>query len=314
MNNLMPVRIGDVKQITPIIREFTFESLNQALLPFSSGSHIVVNMPLKDRTIRNAYSLMSDPLESHQYQIAVRLQENSRGGSRYLHEQAKVGDILQVSPPLNLFSLHSRAKHHIFIAGGIGITPFISHIKYLLHIGGSFELHFACRDQLSNAYEQLLTSLFQDQIHIYSERTRQRLNLKQLFSRQPLNSHVYVCGPDRLIEGVQQSATALGWCQSRIHWEAFTSPAPGIAFDVNLLKSQKKIHVASEFSLLEALENHGIDVPNLCRGGVCGQCAVKYHHGEVDHQDHFLSEQEKQHLLMPCVSRTKHGCSIDIDL
>ncbi|MFU8926110.1 PDR/VanB family oxidoreductase [Acinetobacter puyangensis] len=314
MSTLMPVRIREVKQITPIIREFTFEGVEQDLLPFSSGSHIVVNLPIQDRVVRNAYSLMSDPLNCHQYQIAVRLQEQSRGGSRYLHQQANVGDILKVSAPLNLFALHSHARHHIFIAGGIGITPFMSHIKHLLHVGGSFELHYACRDQLSNAYEQLLTELFKDQIHIYSDATGKRLDLEQLLQNQSLNRHVYVCGPDRLIEGVQQAATALGWCDRRVHWEAFNAPPAGAAFDVNLIKSQKKIHVASDYSLLEALEKNGIEIPNLCRGGVCGQCATRYQHGEVEHHDHFLSEQEKQHLLMPCVSRAKHGCSLDLDL
>lgn len=314
MNNLMQVRIQKVAQITPIIREFTFEATEQSLLPFSSGSHIVVNLPLQDRIVRNAYSLMSDPLDCKHYQIAVRLQEQSRGGSRYLHEQAKVGDMLNISAPLNLFSLHSQARHHIFIAGGIGITPFISHIKHLLHTGGSFELHYACRDQLSNAYEQLLTELFKDQITIYSERTGQRLNLENLLQKQRLNTHVYVCGPDRLIDGVQYAAAKLGWSDHRVHWEAFASPVAGTPFEVNLLNSQKKIQVASDYSLLEALEKNGVEIPNLCRGGVCGQCAVKYHNGEVDHHDHFLSEQEKQQFLMPCVSRAKHGCSIDLEL
>lgn len=314
MNQLMQVRIRDVKQITPIIREFTLEGVDDALLPFSSGSHIVVNLPLQDRVVRNAYSLLSDPQDNRQYQIAVRLQEQSRGGSRYLHQQAKTGDVLNVSAPLNLFSLHSQARHHIFIAGGIGITPFLSHIRHLLHTGGSFELHYACRHQLSNAYEQMLTTLFKEQIHIYSERTEQRLHLDDLLRKQGLNSHVYVCGPERLIDGVQQAAKQLGWAQNRVHWEAFSSPAPGTPFDVHLIHRQQSIHVPGDYSLLEALEKHGVQVPNLCRGGVCGQCALKYRNGEVEHHDHFLSDAERPHLLMPCVSRTKHGCSIDLEL
>ncbi|KGT47459.1 PDR/VanB family oxidoreductase (plasmid) [Acinetobacter sp. ANC 7454] len=314
MNSTVAVRVKQIKQITPVIREFSFEATEQALLPFSSGSHIVVQLPLADRVLRNAYSLMNDPSHPHEYQIAVRLQEQSRGGSRYLHEQVKVGDQLRISAPLNLFSLHSQAQHHVFIAGGIGITPFMSHMRYMLHAGSSFELHYACREGISNAYEDDLKYLFQDQVHIYSEKTQKRLDIEQLLGQQNLNTHVYICGPERLIQAVITTAKKLGWSPNRVHWEAFNSPAPGQAFDIHLSKSNKNIHVPSDFSMLEALEAHDIQIPNLCRGGVCGQCVTGYSQGEVEHLDHYLSVQEQQHSLMPCVSRAKAGQCIHLDL
>ncbi|MGQ1513308.1 PDR/VanB family oxidoreductase (plasmid) [Acinetobacter baumannii] len=314
MNNLISVKVAQIQQLTPVIREFSFEAVDQTLLPFSSGSHIVVQLSLQDRILRNAYSLLSDPYNTQRYQIAVRLQEQSRGGSRYLHEQVQEGDILKISAPLNLFSLHSQAKHHVFIAGGIGITPFLSHIHQIMHANGSFELHYACREQLSNAYESMLQQLFPAQLHVYSDRTATRLNVYDLLKAQDLHTHVYVCGPDRLIQEVLNTAQQLGWSKHRVHWEAFTAPAAGTAFQAYLSKSQKSIDVPSDYSLLEALEKNAIEVPSLCRGGVCGQCAVKYQHGEVDHHDHFLSPEEREHLLMPCVSRAKQGCRIELDL
>ncbi|WEH93193.1 PDR/VanB family oxidoreductase [Acinetobacter soli] len=314
MSQLIPVQVTQIQQLTPVIREFSFEALEHPLLPFSSGSHIVVHLPLQERILRNAYSLVSDPYQPQRYQIAVRLQEHSRGGSRYLHEHVKEGDVLNVSAPLNLFSLHSQAKHHVFIAGGIGITPFVSHIRQLIHTDGSFELHYACRDQLSNAYESVLDQLFPSQLHVYSKRTASRLDIAQLLQQQDLHSHVYVCGPERLIQAVLDTAQQLGWSKHRVHWEAFNSPPPGIPFEVYLSKSQKSIQIPSDYSLLEALEANEIEVPNLCRGGVCGQCVLKYQHGEVEHRDHFLTGAERQNLLMPCVSRAKQGCRIELDL
>lgn len=103
MSQLIPVQVTQIQQLTPVIREFSFEALEHPLLPFSSGSHIVVHLPLQERILRNAYSLVSDPYQPQRYQIAVRLQEHSRGGSRYLHEHVKEGDVLNVSAPLNLF-------------------------------------------------------------------------------------------------------------------------------------------------------------------------------------------------------------------
>ncbi|OAL83110.1 PDR/VanB family oxidoreductase [Acinetobacter terrae] len=314
MSQIVPVCVTRIQQITPMIREFSFEAVDQKLLPFSSGSHVVVQVPLQDRIIRNAYSLLNDPYDQHHYQIAVRLQEQSRGGSKFMHEQVKVEDQLNISAPLNLFSLNSQAKHHVFIAGGIGITPFLSHMKYLLHAGGSFELHYACRHGLNNAYEDLLIQLFADRVSIYSERTQQRLNIQQLLEQQDLNSHVYICGPDRLISTVVTTADQLGWSAKRVHWEAFSSPIPGAPFDVHLSESQRRIHVPSDYSLLEALEKEGIQVPNLCRGGVCGQCSTRYSQGEVEHLDHYLTHQEQQHFLMPCVSRAQQGHCLHLEL
>ncbi|ATO21199.1 oxidoreductase (plasmid) [Acinetobacter sp. LoGeW2-3] len=308
------VRVKEIQQITPVIREFSFEAVDHPLLPFSSGSHIVVQLPLPDRVLRNAYSLLNDPYDQHEYKIAVRLQEQSRGGSRYLHEQVKVGDQLSILAPLNLFSIHSQAQHHIFIAGGIGITPFMSHMRFMLHAGDSFELHYACRDGISNAYEADLKQLFNDQVHIYSEKNQQRLDVEALLSQQHLNTHVYICGPERLIQAVASTAEKLGWSPNRVHWEAFNSPAPGIAFDVHLTKSDRNIHVASDFSMLEALEANGVEIPNLCRGGVCGQCVTPYSAGEVEHLDHYLSLQEQQSLLMPCVSRAKARQCLHLDI
>lgn len=313
--NTLSVQVTDIRQITPVIREFSLSPTEAQLRSFSSGSHIILQLPTQERLIKNAYSLISDPFDRHQYQIAVRLQEHSRGGSKYMHEHVAVGDVLNVTAISNLFALNSRARHHVFIAGGIGITPFISHMKALLHSSGSFELHYACRDGISNAYEDVLSVLFSDQVQLYSEKTKRRLEIKNLLSAQDTNSHVYVCGPERLIQEVTEIAQSLGWSKNRVHLEAFAAPKPGVAFDVELSQSQKRIHVPEHLSILEALEAEGVDVPNLCRGGVCGQCMTKHHSIEVDHQDHFLDQDEQQQYLMPCVSRAKKvGQCLNLEL
>ena len=310
MNRLW-VRVAEMKVLTPVIRELTLEPVEGALLPFSSGSHIVLELPLKDRVLRNAYSLLNDPNDTQHYQIAVRLQEQSRGGSAFVHEQIKVGDRLAISAPLNLFALHSKAQHHVFIAGGIGITPFLAHMKYLLHRGGSFELHYACREGISNAYQEMLLQLFGDRVHLYSN--GKRLNVAAVLADRALHTHVYICGPETLIEAVQQQATALAWSPHRVHWEAFQAPPVGEAFSVQL-RSGRQIDVPSDFSLLEALERAEVQVQSLCRGGVCGQCVVQYSAGEIEHHDHFLGDDERQHALMPCVSRGKAGQCLQLNL
>lgn len=307
MSAMIEVQVTAVRQLTPVVREFSFAALDGTLPGFSCGSHVQVVLPIEGRTLRNAYSLLGDPRETGVYRIAVRLQEASRGGSRYLHEQVRVGDRLQIGAPSNLFALHSQARHHILVAGGIGITPFMAYLAELEAQGASFELHYAYRSGLTDAYAAELRERLGERFHGYDAAAGQRLDCTSLFAGKPLGSHLYVCGPQRLLDELKVLAAAHGWSAGRLHWEAFAAPEPGQPFTVELARSGQRLQVPGDHSLLEALEAAGVEVPNLCRGGVCGQCTTRYLSGEVEHRDHYLDEQQRGAALMPCVSRG--GCS-----
>ncbi|MGP0173637.1 PDR/VanB family oxidoreductase [Pseudomonas sp. NCHU5208] len=307
MSAMIEVQVIDVRQLTPVVREFSLAAVDSVLPGFSCGSHVQVVLPIEGRTLRNAYSLLGDPRETGVYRIAVRLQEASRGGSRYLHEQVRVGDRLQIGAPSNLFALHSQARHHILVAGGIGITPFMAYLAELQASDASFELHYAYRSGLTDAYASELRQRLGERFHGYDAATGQRLDCTSLFAGKPLGSHLYVCGPQRLLDELKLLAAAHGWSAGRLHWEAFAAPEPGQPFSVELARSGQRLQVPGDHSLLEALEAAGVEVPNLCRGGVCGQCTTRYLSGEVEHRDHYLDEQQRGAALMPCVSRG--GCS-----
>ena len=124
--------VRDVEQITPLVKRFTLVSPTGAPLPaFSGGSPIIVQMQDGEQRYSNAYSLMSSPLDTTSWQIAVRLESPSKGGSRFMHQRVRPGDTLTVSTPNNLFAIDPQARKHLLIAGGIGITPFLSHIPEL---------------------------------------------------------------------------------------------------------------------------------------------------------------------------------------
>lgn len=315
MSKLLDVRVTAVRELTPAVREFTFEAANGGELPlFSAGSHVVVHMPLGERTLRNAYSLASDPAAPACYRIAVRLQEKSRGGSRYMHEQVAVGTPLQISMPHNLFPVHSQARHHVLVAGGIGITPFMAYVEELLARDASFELHYACRGSLTDAYRDELQARLGDRFHVYDSTAGQRLDLADVLRNKPLGSHVYACGPQNLLDALRAQAAACGWPSGRVHWEAFAAPEPGLPFVVELAKSGRRLEVPGDLSLLEALEMAGLEIPNLCRGGVCGQCETRYLEGDVEHRDLFLGAEERAACLMPCVSRGGSDRPLLLDL
>ena len=308
MSRPLQVQVSATRMLTQAVREFTFTPCSGHLPAFSPGSHVQVHLPLAAGTLRNAYSLTSDPADNRHYRIAVRLQEHSRGGSRFLHREVQVGDTLQLSAPANLFALHSTASLHILIAGGIGITPFMAYIAALEQRQANFELHYVYRQGQSDAYVDELQQRLGTRLHTYN----QRPDLNHILRERPLGSHVYSCGPQPLLDAVRQQANALGWPAQRVHWEAFSAAQPGQPFDLNLLRSARQLRVGAEQSLLEALEAAGLNVPNLCRGGVCGQCKVRHSGGVIEHRDSFLSPAEQAEFLMPCVSRGHPCVSLDL--
>jgi ferredoxin-NADP reductase len=306
------VRVEATRLLTPLVREFTLTAASGRLPKFSSGSHIQVHLPLGDRPVRNAYSLLGDPANAAAYRIAVRKQDDSRGGSVFMHDQVREGSTLTITPPANLFALRSNAHAHVLIAGGIGITPFVAHVAELERDAADFELHYAYREGLTDAYRDELSERLGTRFHSYDgERTH--LDIERVLRSRPLGTHVYACGPEGLLKAVRETASRLGWPDGRVHWEAFAAPLPGKPFVATLMRRGLTLDVASDQSLLEALEASGLDVPNLCRGGVCGQCLTGYVAGDVDHRDLFLGVHERATHLMPCVSRA-HSTSLFLDL
>ena len=125
-------------------------------------------------------------------------------------------------------------------------------------------------------------------------------------------------GPVALdVTAALRTAALAGWPDENVHSEQFTAPPGGNPFTVKLARSGRSITVGGHQSILEALEQAGVDAPFLCRGGACGQCetSVTACDGYIEHNDHYLSEAEKASgkKIMICMSRIS-GDSISLDL
>jgi ferredoxin len=146
-------------------------------------------------------------------------------------------------------------------------------------------------------------------LHMYYDSEGQLIPYQTLLASQPLGTHVYVCGPAGMIQHVIATAREAGWPDSHIHWEQFSAPPVGDAFEVFLARAKITVHVPPDQSLLESIEAAGVEVPYLCRGGVCGFCQTRVLEldGELVHNDHFLSDGDKAtgRTIMPCVSRAR---------
>jgi ferredoxin-NADP reductase len=306
------VRVTAVAQATPLIKHFTLARDDGAAMPaFTGGSHIIVQMQGADGSqFSNAYSLMSDPRDTRSYQIGVRLEEQSKGGSAFMHQQVEVGSTLTISSPNNLFALDPTAGRHVLIAGGIGITPFLAQLHELEGGDTDYELHYAFRSPEHGAFQDDLSSgPHAGHTRFYIDSLGRKLDLAALCAGLTDDAHLYVCGPKPLIDAVIATAAKAGIAEQRVHWEQFAAtPATGAAFTVVLARSGQELLVEEGMTILQAIQkSKAANVECLCREGVCGTCETRIIDGEAEHFDQYLSDEEKaaQQSLMVCVSRAK---------
>jgi ferredoxin-NADP reductase len=185
------VRVTEKAALNDLVTRFRFEPVAGGLLPtFSGGAHTVVEMRDGEITRLNPYSLMSDPFDQTAYTISVRRDDAGRGGSLFMHNQVNVGDEMVISNPVNLFSLDLRARKHLMIAGGIGITPFLAQIKQLDRAHGNWELHYACRSEALGSYVDYLTATHPNDVNVYYDDQDQAIDLENLLDGQPLGTHI----------------------------------------------------------------------------------------------------------------------------
>jgi ferredoxin-NADP reductase len=283
-----------------------------ALPPFVPGSHLTLDCGGR----HNAYSLTNDGLDPHEYCVSVLHVRAGRGGSRWVHQQLAVGDRIGAAAPRSAFAPQARAVKHLLIAGGIGVTPIVSHLRHARRWDQPVHVLYAYRDGFGAHVEDVRTLGGPDaELHVAQDEFR--LRLEKALADQPMGTHLYVCGPAKMIDYVLVTAKALGWPPSRLHLERFGMSAleAGEPFEVRLTRTGATIEVPGGTSLLEALESAGVSVPNLCRQGVCGECRIPISGGVPLHRDLFLDADTKNSgtALMCCVSRAA-GPSLAVPL
>jgi vanillate O-demethylase ferredoxin subunit len=281
------------------------------LPPFSAGSHIDVHV---NGQMTRQYSLCNDSAENHRYHIAVLRDPVSRGGSRSMHDELHVGDLVRVSAPKNHFQLANDAQRSLLLAGGIGITPILCMAERLATNGAAFSLHYCTRSRERTAFRERIergTFAGQVEFHFDDGAETQKLDIRALLSRHRHDTHLYVCGPTGFMNAVLGTARTSGWPEMRLHYEFFgavvAKPNGSTEFEVRLSSSGKVVIVPSDKSVVQALAEIGVEIPTSCEQGVCGTCLTRVLEGEPEHRDLFLTPQEqaKNDQFLPCCSRAK---------
>lgn len=310
-----------------IIRQLRLESEGVLSLELNShtgdplpawepGAHI--DVALGPGLLRQ-YSLCGDPADRGSYRIAVLREPASRGGSLRIHESLRPGQSLQISQPRNNFRLSESTKPLILIAGGIGITPILAMAREAQARGRDFTLHYGGRSRNNMAFLAEL-SQFTGRVHLTSDDTEGPLDLDHILrAAHTGEQEVYVCGPGGLLDEVERRSA--DWPAGVFHCERFVpkvfeTPAEGEKeFLVACSQSGLTVTIPPNLSILESLENAGLNVPNSCREGTCGSCETDILAGVPDHRDSLLSaeEQESGETMLICVSRCRTDL-LELDL
>ena len=300
---LIPVRVDDIRDLAADVRAIDLVPSRRPDLPgYRAGAHTIVQL---DDGLRRSYSLCGDPADPGRYRIAVKLDHHGRGGSLRMH-QLRVGDELLTTYPQSGFGLAEGYRRHIFIAGGIGITPIYSMLSELTPLD-TVECHYAARSPQSAPFLEEVTTLLPD-VQTYFSSQGQRVDVTDVLAEVGPATAVYCCGPPSLM------ATTISamehWPAGSLHIERFEGLSPqqahrGAAFTVELTLSApgRVIQVPHDQSLLQVLLAQAIPIPSSCEGGVCGSCLVAVKDGSVIHRDLCMSPGDQAHSMTACVSR-----------
>ncbi|MFF4253941.1 PDR/VanB family oxidoreductase [Streptomyces sp. NPDC001663] len=277
-------------------------AVGEPLPAWTSGAHVDVVLP--SGQIRQ-YSLCGDTSDPRSYRIAVLRQEAGRGGSVEVHDGLRVGQTLELRGPRNNFPLASGSRH-LFIAGGIGITPLLAHARAAHARGDRWSLIYGARSESAMAFVDELNALGSGQVDLVPEDSRGFMDLDRIVARLDTDCEVYCCGPAGLLDAITQKVPG-----PRLHIERFTASqqqsTTDSGFEVEFARSGVTVKVGPDQSVLDAAIDAGLNPLWSCREGLCGTCLTGVTGGEPEHLDDVLDDDERaaNDQMLICVSRAK---------
>jgi vanillate monooxygenase ferredoxin subunit len=309
---MLEVKLLSTRVIAEDVRVFDFVDAMGAQMPeFTAGAHIDVRLP--DGIVRQ-YSLCNSPTDRTRYRIGVLREPNSRGGSVAMHALAE-GATVSISEPRNHFPLQPEARHHVLLAGGIGITPLLCMAEHLVHVEGSFELHYLARSETRAAFrDRLQSSEMRSKVHLHFDDAISNRDFDLVSALEKAlesDTHVYVCGPGGFMDFALASARRAGFSEPQLHREYFAASSAHVddeqqAFHIRVASTGETYEVGSDETVVVTLARHNISIPVSCEQGVCGTCVTRVLEGRPLHRDVYMTDAEhaRNDQFTPCCSRS----------
>jgi uncharacterized protein len=339
---------------------FVLQPLDGVPLPaFKPGQYLTFVLEVPDaaadggtRSVTRCYSLSDAPAADH-YRVSIKRVPSPPDhpewpagvSSNHFHDQVQVGSVLQVKAPSGHFFLDpDAAVPAVLVAGGIGITPMMSMLRWCVQQqpGRRVHLYYGLRNGAEHAFKAVLEDIAatHPQVHlhvVYSRpgpddvqgRDHQHtgyIDIALLKRTLPHGRHqFYLCGPPALMESLVPALAAWGAPDEDVHFEAFgpasvrrkphasSEPAVGerAPFDVRFARSGRTLSWdGSDANLLDFAERHGVAVDSGCRAGSCGTCQARCLEGVVSYLQPPDCEVTPGHGLL-CVGRPEPGLVLE---
>lgn len=286
------------------------EKGTENLAYFSAGQYLTVFLDIEGMKLTRAYSISSSPKEALEgkYMLTVKYVQDGLA-SRYILDNWKEGDSVEVSAPEGFFEYHSLrdANTVIGVAGGSGITPFLSMAQAICDGDENFNLIllYGSREAghilLKEEFDSIMGKTDKVKvIHVLSHEKREGFEhgfvtadlIRKYAPDTPYS--VFLCGPQQMYTFVDKELEMLSLERKYIRHELFgemhnpkaqtdypDSAPETIRITVTVRDETKTVTGSANDSVLQILEKNGIRVPSRCRSGECGWCHSRLISGKV---------------------------------
>lgn len=334
------LRVANIFQETADVKTFRLAPLVGEALPFSFEPGQFLTMAIKHdgQPLKRSYSIASSPCCHGWCEITVK---KNRGGtvSGYLHEQVRIGDVLDASGPYGRFTFRGReAPNVVMIAGGVGITPMMSSIRYLTDHSWPGQMY------LIYATSRLDTVIFREELD-YLIKRHSNLQVTLVLSDEPTQSwtgprgyitadllgkqvpeitaqRVHLCGPPAMMDAVKRELATLNFPEAQLHTELFLAPeakkieapmADQVKVHCRLARSGKTVDLGANQTVLEAAEAAGVALEYSCRQGFCGACKARLLEGSVsmEVEDGLALADKTAGYILTCQAKAEHDIAVD---
>ncbi|MFH8463295.1 2Fe-2S iron-sulfur cluster-binding protein [Streptomyces sp. NPDC017991] len=332
---LRPVRVREIRRETPTARTLVLEDVDGRAerFDFRPGQFFTLVTDLEGHPVRRAYSASSVP-GATQLELTVKHVEGGRFSS-HAHRGLRPGDRLAVRGPSGTFHAPAQAPDElVLIAAGSGITPMMSMIRTRLSdpaATGRIHLLYSSRNPEDIIYGDELTRMEKDcpdRLTVTHVLTRRDGRLDTEGVRRwvtglslSVGAHHFVCGPEALMDTVQDVLRQLGVPDERMHQERFSggvaAPAAAAPQEMRVEKEGSLVGatvVEPGQTLLDAGLAAGLRMPYSCTVGSCGECMARLRGGEVTQPEHtcLTPEQKAEGYVLTCVGCPLSKVTLDI--
>ena len=199
------VRVESKQEVADGVVALTLRQIADSPLPrWSPGAHVDL---ILDGAPTRQYSLCGDPADPHLWRLGILRDADGGGGSRFVHDQLRAGDMVRVRGPRNNFEL-ADSPRYLFIAGGIGITPILPMIAAAHSASADWRLLYGGRRRASMAFLGELAR-YGDRVTVAPQDETGLLDLDAFLGSPRPDTLVYCCGPEPLLAAVEKRCHAL---------------------------------------------------------------------------------------------------------